>query len=66
MLQALWWLTIAVIGLGPFVGAGRGDIGPEEILDDSSIPTVATNRVTILLLAGTVEVPALHPDPVPG
>ena len=69
-LQALsrctWWLTIAVVGLGAFAGAGRGDIRPEETLDDSFIPTMAMTRVAILLLADAVEVPALHPDPMLG
>ncbi|KAM3192803.1 hypothetical protein ACQJBY_069792 [Aegilops geniculata] len=69
-LQALfcctWWLMIAVVNLGAFAGAGRGAIGPEETLDDSFIPTVATTRVAVLLLAGVVEVRALHPDPMPG
>ncbi|XP_037408805.1 uncharacterized protein LOC119270862 [Triticum dicoccoides] len=69
-LQALslctWWLTIAVVGLGVFAGAGRGAIGPEETLDDLFIPTVATIRVVVLLLSDTVEVPALQNDPMPG
>ena len=64
--RCTWWLTIAVIGLGAFAGAGRGDIGPEEILDDSFIPTIATTRVVVFLLAGAVDVHALHPEPMPG
>ena len=70
LLQALarctWWIAIPFVGLGAFVGPGRGDIGPEETLDDSFIPTVATTRVVVLLFAGVVEVPALHPDRMPG
>ena len=70
VLQALshciWWPTIAIVGLGAFAGADRGDVGPEETLDDSFILTVATTRVIVLLLAGAAEVPALHPDPMPG
>ena len=69
-LQALshctWWLMIAVVGLGAFAGASRGDTKLEETLDASFIPTVATTRVAILLLADAVEVPALHLDPMPG
>ena len=64
--RCTWWLTITVVGLGALAGAGRGDIGPEETLDDSFIPMVATTRVIILLLVGAVEVPTLYPDPMPG
>ena len=59
----IWWLTIMVVDLGAFAGAGRGDIGPEKTLDDSFILTVATTRVAVILLAGAVEVPSLYPDP---
>ncbi|KAE8793199.1 Katanin p60 ATPase-containing subunit [Hordeum vulgare] len=66
-LQALprytWWLAIPVVSLGAFAGAGRGDIGPEETLDDPLIPMVATTKVTVALLEGAVEVPSLHPRP---
>ena len=55
-----------VVGLDAFTGACRGDIGPEETLDDSFIPMVATTKVAVLLLAVVVEVPALHLDPMPG
>ncbi|KAE8788163.1 hypothetical protein D1007_37861 [Hordeum vulgare] len=68
-LQALprcnWWLATPVLGLDAFAGVGRDDTGPEETLDDSLIPTVATTKVAVILLAGVVEVPSLHPDPMP-
>ena len=64
--RCTWWLTIAVVGPGALAGAGRGDIGLEETLDDSFIPTIATTKVAVLLLASAVEVPALHPDLMPG
>ena len=62
--RCTWWLTTAVIGLDAFAGVGRGDIGPEETLDDSFIPTAATTRVAVFLLAGAVVVPALYRDPM--
>ncbi|KAE8818580.1 hypothetical protein D1007_03719 [Hordeum vulgare] len=69
-LQALphctWWLATLLVGLGAFAGVGRGDSGPEETLDDSLIPMVATTKVVVILLAGDVEVLSLHPDPMPG
>ncbi|KAE8790825.1 hypothetical protein D1007_34817 [Hordeum vulgare] len=69
-LQALprctWWLVISVVGLGAFMGDGRGVIGPEETLDDSLISTVATTKAAVVLLVGDVEVPSLHPIPCPG
>ncbi|KAE8779756.1 hypothetical protein D1007_47184 [Hordeum vulgare] len=61
-----WWLVVLAVGLGAFVRAIRGDIGPVETLVDSLILMAAMTKVHVLVLAYVVLVPSLHPDPMPG